>query len=297
MKKNVFYPGFVLLALTLSLTACDFLDNENSAAIVIGFPSALRTYLDNDQITYTLADGNVTIGGNSTTFNGTLTMDWDNTVLTDVLNATSVPLVQFNTTEVIDAASISATQFITQPAVAAVDEGSVTLHAFRDAFGNDFWVDTNDDFTTNEAYKILFSPFQADINTAGQKGIVQPFNFKVMGNCNATICEHVATVTGSFTVADEQLQLVTVPAGKFETYKINYNYIVTPIIGVIDPPVIDFRSSCVAADTKQTATVLGDMNIFPNIGPVRISNRCSSTGAGLSFKSYTALLTKTTISF
>jgi len=286
--------GLIPITVLGSLSSCNFINDDKTEPVRIDFPSFQEVYPDGAQNKYSV----LVTAGTGTNLIGTLTMDWDNASINDPLNSNApINVVKFTTTEDIPGLNTSTTtQYITQSAASNADAGSITLVAFYDGIGTPAadknWIDIGGNFNNRETIQTLFSPFQPDSATAGEKGAVRPYDFKVTGNCTTNVsCQEIANVSGTFTVVDQPLRIVSTTLGDFEAYLVSYTINVpSSIIGAGLTSLIDFRTSCISGDTTQAVIVSGTMLINPRIGPVQISNACNSV-------SYTATLSNTTMSF
>ncbi len=299
MKTNSFrrFCSLILIAL-LGVSSCDFIDSDVEPPTRVTFPSYQQIYTGGRN-TYFI--NGTFLQGDFVDFTGTLTMTWNNVTINDRLNSIpNAPFVKFTTEETIGVVTNTATQYIIQSEDAgSADRGSVFLHAFDSGDpANIYWIDTDANLENSENIQVLFSPFQPDLITAGEKGQTRRFDFDVMDNCDAagTPCIQIATVNGSFTVVDEALTPVSTNLGDFEAYRIDYDFTITPATliegtGSALTTLIDFRASCAAPNFDQTLiTVQGSMWINPDVGPVMIQNSCNGD-------TYTARLTNTNFLF
>lgn len=265
------------------MSSCDFLDSDVELPTKVTFPSYQQVY-SGGRNTYFI-EGTF-LQGDFVDVTGTLTMTWNNVAINDRLNSRpNAPFVKFTTEETIGVVTNTATQYIIQSEDAgSADLGSVFLHAFDSGNpANIYWIDTDANLENSENIQVLFSPFQPNLITAGEKGETRQFDFDVMNNCNTAgiPCIQIATVNGSFTVVDEALTIVSTDLGDFEAYRINYDFTITPATPIEGTQsalvaLIDFRASCAAPNFDQTIiTVAGSTWINPDVGPVMVQNNCN----------------------
>ena len=284
-----------IIVASISLLSCDFIDDDKvTPPIAINFPSYQVIY-GQHRNRYAIVAPEFLIGGG-------LAMEWspDKTFLplTDPFTSapTALPLVKFYTEVTLGGVPTFVTQYITQ-STAAADEGSMFLHAFDDPSSPiEYWVAGNLSLTAPVGnVQTIFSPYQIDAATSGEKGVTHRNSYTVMGTCiPGGACQPVANVIEEFTIIDQPLQVIPTALGEFETYRIDYSIVINPTNAPQLTSVLDYRTTCSAGDLTQLVTAIGTLWIHPDIGLVKIQNQCSS---GSVVTGYTAVLSFTNLTF
>ena len=262
-----------IIVASISLLSCDFIDDDKvTPPIAVSFPSYQTIYGNGDRNRYVI----------ESPIAGEIVMVWERNTflpLTDPFTSaqTDLPLVKFTGTVTLGGVATSVTQYITQSTDPA-DEGSMFLHAFDDPLSPiEYWVAGDSSRSSLGSVQTIFSPYQIDAATSGEKDVTHTNDYTVMGSCTPTVCQAVANVSESFTVINQPLQVITIPAlGEFETYRIIYSITVSPTNVPLLTSVLDYRTTCGVSDLTQTIIATGTLWVHPDIGPVRIQNQCSS---------------------
>ena len=279
---------------SIGLLSCDFIDDEETVPpITVNFPSYQAIY-GQHRNRYAIVAPESLIGGG-------VVMEWNpnNTFipLTDPFTAapTTLPLVKLTTEVTLRGVPYFVTQYITQ-STATADEGSMFLHAFDDTgSATDYWVAGNPPLLDSLGFiQTIFSPYQDDAATSGEKGVIHSNSYTVMGNCTPAVCQSVANVIEEFTVIDQPLQVIPTALGEFETYRIDYSIFISPTNAPLLTSVLDYRTTCSFGDLTQTVNATGTVWVHPDIGPIKIQNQCSS---GSVVTGYTAVLSFTNLIF
>ncbi len=292
--KNIVTNIVTGIVASIGLLSCDFIDDEKIVPPnVVTFPSYQAIY-GQHRNRYAIVAPESLIGGG-------VVMEWnpDKTFipLTDPFTSapTTLPLVKLTTEVTLGGVPTFVTQYITQ-STAVADEGSMFLHAFDDPSSPiEYWVAGNPSLIAPVGnVQTIFSPYQIEATTSGEKGVLRSYNYTVMGNCTPTVCQAVANVIEEFTVIDQPLQVIPTALGDFETYRIDYSIFISPTNAPQLTSVLDYRTTCSSSDLTQSVNAIGTMWVHPDIGPVKIQNQCSS---GTVVTGYTAVLSFTNLNF
>ena len=202
---------------SIGLLSCDFIDDEKSVPpIVVNFPSYQAIY-GQHRNRYAIVAPESLIGGG-------VVMEWNpaNTFipLIDPFTAapTTLPLVKLTTEVTLGGVPTFVTQYITQSTAPSADEGSMFLHAFDETGSlTDYWVSGNPPLSSLGFTQTIFSPYQIDAATSGEKGVIHSNSYTVMGNCTPTVCQALANVLEDLTIIDHGIQVIPTAVGEIET--------------------------------------------------------------------------------
>jgi len=290
--------GLILVTTaSVLLTSC-LVDHSKSKPLYKITSSNLPVYKNGDTISmlYERYNGQTSSGG--------ITMSWQQSIVPRPFNLSPLSALRF----VFQEQSGSSVQYITQDA-----NGSIFLRAFEGQGSvtpgsqtHMFWPNQGPVLAIGDELKpvqVFWSPLGENL---GEHAANNALDFNIMGECDPTSCYPFGSLAavapkpgeavGYF--VDSATQITSTPLGDFETYHIRYagSISVTNFPTSFNPSTtFDYRASCLRPGQNGTANFLGEVWVYPPIGPVKVSNYCfPSIGTSIN---YSAVITGTNLPF
>ncbi|NOZ53406.1 MAG: hypothetical protein GXP08_09760 [Gammaproteobacteria bacterium] len=275
-------PTSALLAtvgtVLLLLSGCLVSDDEELKTLIDRDNNTLHTIKAGDFMEYRVA-GQVTIAANNPQFvTGTLTITWENTQIPRPFGDTPpIDVLKEITTLTLGSTSYETLRYIKQQT-----DGTIDLYAFDGANPDEYYRVGPDNENLGNIAPV--SILHSDVKTTGTENI----NYKIAEDCKTGLsCTNkIMSITNNVTYqGDAEIQT---DVGKFNTLRLDYDGSLIPSFTNI-ATIFDIRSAC----DESNAKFGGNLYIFPQVGIVRIDQRCNNLAGG--GHDYTAVLTNTNI--
>ena len=294
------------VASVIMLASCLVSSKDNKPKeYTITLPASLPLYASNHYISMQYASYvvNGTAQSPANGING-ITMRWELASLTEPFTGSlRTPVLRLTIQDAVG----SAVQYIKQDST-----GSIFLHGFgalgstiQDQQQSTFWPDANGLLSSPETPKevqVFWSPFAdstgasttLDINHA-EAG---KMDFTLMGECTSSRCESLADFIFTEHKISSAIEVISTPLGNFHTYHLRYNGSMETRPMPTAPPHFDYRTSCWTPGDIGKVTFVGDVWIYPPIGPVKIQNFCTApSSSGSHTLRYEAQIVDTNLPF
>lgn len=270
------------------LSAC-LVGKDDIKNYTISLPSQLPIYADGHYINFSYELYQVPSSSFNTSTQGGIEMTWKSSSLTLPFGlGFRTQVLQHQVTETNFEGERISIQYLTQDS-----SGSVFLNAFKGSSANSsYWpADLDGVLSAPDApltKTILTSPIDDGTTGGSLVGVGQHLNqaldFDVMGLCTSTSCTKVARFTFSdYTIVG--IDNIQTPLGNMEAYRLRYSGVLSPepSMTTVETAYFDYRVSCGTAGSTTPVTFVGDVWIYPPIGPVKLRNLCNSGSRTVNF--------------
>lgn len=281
----------VLVLLSSVLLSACLVGKDTTKDYTITLPSKLPTYGNGHYINFGYELYQVPSSGFTTSTQGGIEMTWR-------LSSVSLPFglgwrtevmqQQIKENTVVDGERYSI-QYLKQDS-----NGSVLLNAFKGiTTSSSYWPDLDGVLATPqepETKTIFSSPIDDGAGTS-LVGVPQHLNkaldFYVMGaTCNESAGSGNCAQVAQFNFSDYTIvgiDNIVTPLGNMETYRLHYSGIMSPTMVISETAYFDYRVSCGTPGSLNPVNFVGDVWIYPPIGPVKLQNLCSSGARVIKF--------------
>jgi len=268
------------MLLAISSVAGCLVDEADVPEIKNRSTDTFRTLLGGEFYDYRVFGQVTTAMGTSSSFEGTLHVDYTLDSLANPLNVGgTVPVIREDSTLTLGATVYSLTRFLQQDLTGTIYVLAVRVGGIG---GTLYRTGENTILNNPHPISILTSPVPSSTSTLNN------LEYQYMQNCESpnTSCSGVVQTIRDNTISYQGDAVITTFDGRFNTLRIDYDGL---FLGPSAPTLFDLRGAC----DYNTATFFGSTYVFPEVGVVFIDTSCTAVSGG--GHRYTASLTNTNV--